>query len=185
VPSRPGQAEEPGAEVPQDSGDQQREDHRETRAGADLEDQFDGQQRDDAESDCAGGHQHAEEVEEARPHHRDFRRQRVGVDHRRHRIGGVVKAVDELEAERDQQRDEQQDVGQVGRHPRAGRVDVDIDAVGDEQQARGENAEEQDHRQRIEALVEIGPRGRLDRRGIGYRAVECNIGHVWTPLNFL
>ncbi|MET4829202.1 hypothetical protein ABH972_006791 [Bradyrhizobium ottawaense] len=95
-----------------------------------------------------------------------------------------MEAVDEFEAERDQERDEQQDVGQVARHACAGRVDVDIDAVGDEQQPRGEDAEEQDHRQRIEALVEIWPRGRLDRRGIGYRAVECNIGHVWTPLNF-
>ena len=40
------------------------------------------------------------------------RRQRVGVDHGRDRVGGVVEAVDELEAERDQQRDEQQQIGQ-------------------------------------------------------------------------
>jgi hypothetical protein len=57
----------------------------------------------------APGEQHAEEIEEARPHHGEFGRQRVGVDHGRDRIGGVVEAVDELEAERDQERDEQQD----------------------------------------------------------------------------
>ena len=85
----------------------------------------------------------------------------------------------------DQLRDEQEDVGQEGRHLGAGRVDVDIDAVGNIEQACGKDAEEQDHRQRIKALVEIGPGGRLDRRWIGYRTVECNIGHVWTPLNFL
>ncbi|MGY3411573.1 hypothetical protein ACVWZV_007686 [Bradyrhizobium sp. GM5.1] len=111
--------------------------------------------------------------------------QRMGVDHGRYRVGGVVEAVDEFEAERDQQRDKQEDVGQIARDPRAGRIDIRIDAVGHIEQARGEDAEEQDHRQRIEALVEIWPRGRLDRRGIGYRAVECNIGHVWRPLNFL
>ena len=80
-----------------------------------------------------------------------------------------MEAVDELEAERDQQRDEQQDEGQVGRDLGAGRVDVGIDAVGDEQQPGGENAEEEDHRQRIETLVEIGPRSRLDRRSLGHR----------------
>ena len=55
------------------------------------------------------GEQHAEEIEEARPDHGEFGRQRVGVDDGRDRVGGVVEAVDELEAERDQQRDEQQD----------------------------------------------------------------------------
>ena len=61
------------------------------------------------------GEQHAEEIEKARPDHGDMRRQRVGVDHGRDGVGGVVEAVDEFEAERDQQRDEQQEIGQVGR----------------------------------------------------------------------
>ncbi|MGY4361614.1 hypothetical protein ACVW0J_008107 [Bradyrhizobium sp. i1.7.7] len=170
-------------QVPDDRGDQECEHHGEAGAGADLEDQLDRQQRDDAERDRAGGQQHAEEVEEARPHHREFSRQRMGVDHGRHRVGGVVEAVDEFEAERDQQRDEQEDVGQEGRHLRAGRVDVDIDAVGNEQQACGKDAEEQDHRERVKTLVEIWPGSRLDRRRIAYRTVECNICHFWTPLN--
>ena len=67
-----------------------------------------------------------------------------------------MKAVDELEAERDQQRDEQQKVRQIGGDLGAGGVDVDVNAVGDEQQPAGQNSEKQDHRQRVEALVEIG-----------------------------
>ena len=48
--------------------------------------------------------QDADEVPDARPDDGDVRIQRVRVDHRRHGVGGVVEAVDELEAERDQQR---------------------------------------------------------------------------------
>ena len=40
-----------------------------------------------------------------------MRLERVGVDDRRHRIGGVVKAVDELKSQRDQQGDCQQKIG--------------------------------------------------------------------------
>ena len=53
--------------------------------------------------------EHAEEVEHARPDDGEVRRQRVRVDDRRHGVGGVVEAVDELEAERDQQRDAEQE----------------------------------------------------------------------------
>ena len=53
----------PRAEVPDDGGDEQREDHGEAGAGADLQDQLDRQQRDDAEGDGAGRHHHAEEIE--------------------------------------------------------------------------------------------------------------------------
>ena len=79
--------------------------------GADLQDQFDRQQRDDAEGDGAGGGQNAEEVEEARPDHGELRRQRVGVDDRRDRVGGVVETVDELEAEGDHQGDAEEQEG--------------------------------------------------------------------------
>ena len=51
--------------------------------------------------------QHAEEVPHARPDHRECWRQRMRVDDGGDGIGGVVEAVDELEAERDQQRDKQ------------------------------------------------------------------------------
>ena len=53
-----------------------------------------------------------EEVQRARIHHREMRLQRVRVDDGRDRVGGVVEAVDELEAERDEQRDAEQEEGQ-------------------------------------------------------------------------
>ena len=67
-----------------------------------------GKQRDDAEGDRARGRQNAEQIEHARPDHGEICRQRPRIDDGRNRVRGVVKAVDELEAERDQKRDEQQ-----------------------------------------------------------------------------
>ena len=51
----------------------------------------------------------------ARPDDRDLRRQRVRVDDRRDRVRRVVEAVDELEAERDQQRHAEQQERQHAR----------------------------------------------------------------------
>ena len=51
---------------------------------------------------------------------------RVGIDHGRDRIRGVMESVDELEAERDQQRHDQQQIGQVARELGAGGVDVGV-----------------------------------------------------------
>ena len=108
-----GQAEPPGAEIPDDRRDQQREDHGEARAAADLQDQLDRQQRDDAEGDRAGRGEHAQEVERARPDDGHLGRQRMGVDDGGDGVGGVVEAVHELEAQRDQQGNEQHHEGQV------------------------------------------------------------------------
>ncbi len=59
---------------------------------ADLQDQFDRQQRDDAERDRAARQQHAEEVEEARPHHGEFRRhERAGARGRRIARSGAIQ----------------------------------------------------------------------------------------------
>jgi hypothetical protein len=55
-----------------------------------------------------------------------------------------VKAVDELETERNQQRDEEEQEGRVARDFRAGGVDVGIDAVGDEQQDGRDNSPKDD-----------------------------------------
>jgi hypothetical protein len=57
------------------------------------------------------------------------------VNHGRNGVRRVVKAVDELETERDEQRDAEQQEGQ--RRPRlhAARAHVDVDAVGDEEQS--------------------------------------------------
>src|SRR6516162_775463 len=99
VGARSRQAEPPGAEVPDDRRDQQREDHGKTGAAADLKNKLDRKQRYDSERHRAAGKSDAEKIEEAGPQHGGFRRQRMGVDHRRHGIGRIVKAVHELEAE--------------------------------------------------------------------------------------
>ena len=48
-----GKPSAPGAQVPDDRGEEECEHHRETGVGTDLEDQLDRQQRDDAERDRA------------------------------------------------------------------------------------------------------------------------------------
>ena len=63
---------------------------------------------------------HAEQVEAAGPDDGDLRLQRVGVDDGRDRVGGVVEAVDEFEAERDQHRDAEQQEGHDRFRPAAG-----------------------------------------------------------------
>jgi hypothetical protein len=111
------QTEIPRTEVPDNRGDQQREYHREAGAAADLQDQLDRQQLQDAERNRAGGSQDTEEVPGAGPDHRDIRRQRMRVDDGCHCVRGVVKAVDELEAEGDQQCYAKQQVWQDRRFP--------------------------------------------------------------------
>ena len=162
-----GQAEIPGSHVPDDGRDQQREHHGKARAAADLQDQLDRQQRHDAERDRAGRQQDAEQIEHAGPHHGNVGGKRAGVDHRGHRVGRVVEAVDEFEAERDQQCDKKQEIGQVGRDLGAGRVDVDIDAVGDEQQRGRHDPRVDDARQRMKAAIEVWSlsAGGFDRTG--------------------
>ena len=78
------------------------------------------------------------------------------IDHRGDRIRRIVKAVDELEAERDQQGHEQQDVREKV-SPACRSLNVDIDAVGDEQQCRGNDAHEDDAGQRMKATIKIRP----------------------------
>ena len=92
-----------------------------------------------------------------------------------------MEAVDELKAERDQQRDEQQDVRQISRDLGAGRVNIDVDAVGDEQKPGSEDPEKQDHGQWVKTFIEIWSGGRLDRRSVGHSGIQCYVTHL-TPL---
>ena len=113
-----GQAEIPGAQVPNDRGDQEGEDHGEAGAAADpLEDQFDGKERDDAEG---GLHRveldDAEEIPKAAPDDRDVRFEGVGVDDSGDGVGGVMEAINKLEGECDEQGDAQQDVRRSAVH---------------------------------------------------------------------
>jgi hypothetical protein len=57
-----------------------------------------------------------------------MRRQRVGVDHRGHGIGGVVKSVDEFEPQGDEERQAQQQVGPCAGHDHVVEVFGDVDA---------------------------------------------------------
>ena len=120
-----------------------------------MQDQLDRQERDDAECDRAARGDDAEEIEKTGPDDGDRRRQRVCIDHRGDGIGGVMEAIDELEAERDQQSDEQQKIRQVGRRLHAGRSDVHVQAIRHEQHAGGEHTEEQDQCKRIGRSVEL------------------------------
>ena len=106
VRARCGQAEIPGAEIPDDRREQQREDHGEARAGADLQYQLDRQQRNDAERNRTAREDNSEEIEKTGPDHRNRRGHRMGIDHRGDGVGRVMETVDELEPERDQQRHE-------------------------------------------------------------------------------
>src|SRR6185503_21115524 len=66
-----------------------------------------------------------------------------------------MEAIDELEAERDQQGDEQKKTGQVGRRLHAGRFDVRVQAIRHEQYAGAEESEEQDQCERIGRGIEL------------------------------
>ena len=94
-----GQSQEPGADVPDNGGDEQGKNHRETRAGTGMEHQFHRQQGDDAVSDRARRPEHAEQIPATRPDHGIVGLEGVCVDDRRHRVRGIVESVDEFETQ--------------------------------------------------------------------------------------
>ena len=83
------------------------------------------------------------------------------VDDGRDGIRRVAEAVDELEAEGDQQRDEEQQIGQK----RRGSCAVGIEAVRHIQQTAGEQQKEDDSGARVERPIEFG--ACCDRPGPG------------------
>ena len=88
---------QPGAEVPGDRREQKGHHHRQPLGRVDRDQQLDRQQADDPERDGRPAQVDAQEVAEPRPGDRLPRPQRLGVDHRGHRVGRVVEPVDELE----------------------------------------------------------------------------------------
>jgi hypothetical protein len=93
-----------------------------------------------------------------------MRGHRIGVDHRSDGIGGIVEAVHEFEAERDQQRQPEE-----SEHPSASssptpRVSVSTLQPGKSQPARHDRREQQ-FGQGMGLVVETGPRLRLVNRG--------------------
>jgi|GEM_PF-6362233 len=74
----------------------------------------------------------------------------MGIDHRGDRVSGVVKTVDGLKTERNQQRQPQQKKGQVAGHRHIGLFHV-IDQV---QSGKGQASDQQKKKQRFaEAAV--------------------------------
>jgi hypothetical protein len=92
----------------------------------------------------------------------------MGIDDRRHCIGGVVEAVHELEAERNDQRDAEQKVRSDRLGAAAGRLNVGIDAVGHEEQAARQNGQENQQSPDVHWRVEPGLAMRW-RRGRGVK----------------
>ncbi len=167
VRTRRGETKPPGAEVPDHRGDEQREHHGETGAGADLENEFDRQQRNDAEGDGATRGEHAEEVPAARPDDRGLGRQGVGIDDGRDGVRCIVESVDEFEGERDQHRHAEQEERHDRRRPAARLRNVPVDRKGHIEQASGEHREEDQHEPDVDGSIEM----RFYRRGGG--------GGVW------
>ena len=98
----------------------------------------------------------------------------MGINDRGDSVGRVVEAVDEFEAERNQQRDAEQEERHDGRRPAAGRRNVRSDRIGHVEQADGEDREDAERKSGVDRMIEV----RLDRR-FGVRtesSVECG-GH--------
>ena len=139
-----GQALVPGGKVPQDGRDQQSEDHRKAGARADLQDELDRQQVDDGVGHQAGAEQHADEVHNAGVDNGDVRLQRVGVDAGGDGVGGVVEAVDELKAQRDEEREAQQQERQhrwrVHQGEIGGKAMADVEQADEQHDREGDGA---------------------------------------------
>ena len=133
-----------------------------------------GKQRDNAEGHRARRSEHAEKIPAARPDNRELRRQGVGVNDGGDRVGGVVEAVHEFEAKRDQQRDAEQNEGQDCRRAAASDFNVGADRIGHVEQAKRQHREDPERKPRVHRLVD----SRLDRRfGVwAESSVECG-GH--------
>ena len=124
--------------------------------GPHLQDQLDREQGHHREGDRARGGEHAQEVEEAGPDDGDQRRHRMGVDYGRHGVRGVVEAVHELEAERDQQGEAEHGEGAGGDVVLADRGDVGLDAEGGVGEPDRQDDEEGDGPGRMRFAVELG-----------------------------
>ncbi len=151
------QAQGPGAEVPDNGGDQQSEDHGEPGAAPDLEDQLDRQQADNGKRDGAGRGQHAEEVQQAGIDHGDLRLQAMRIDDCRDSIGGVVEAIDELEPQRDQQRQAEQEERAPCQWFGVCRVHVTDQPRDGPEQAKCEDDQEYQDPRDVGPAIEVGP----------------------------
>jgi hypothetical protein len=94
----------------------------------------------------------------------------MGVDDGRHGIGGVMEAIHELEAQRDYERDAEQEEGEPSRRRRhAGRLDIEVETVDREDEAAEEQPEEQPHREYGCIVIKLRLAGRVKRLDCGTR----------------
>jgi hypothetical protein len=110
---------------------------------ANLQDQLNGQQGEDGEGDGSGGGEHADEVPQTGPDDGDVGLERMRIDDGSDGIRRVVKAVDELESERDEQRDAEQNVRPGGGEMGSGEIVRELRAGID--QAGKQSDAEDDH----------------------------------------
>ena len=107
-------AQPPGAEVPPEGRDDQRQEERDLIDAVDAGDYFIGQQVHQPERHRSATRQDAEEIHERGERHGGPRLHGVGIDHRRDCVGRVVESVHGL-LEHDQEEDEYQNAGGYGR----------------------------------------------------------------------
>ena len=81
----------------------------------------------------------------------------MGVNDRRHRIGGIVEAVDEFEAERDQQRQTKQQHRAGSKPADAGTREVLRKTVDNEDSPSSEQPKECNRPGSSQTLIDIGP----------------------------
>ena len=103
-------AQPPGAEVPPEGRHDERQEERDLIDGVDARDHFIGQQVHQPEGHRRAARQDTEEIHHCGERHRWPRLHRVGIDHRRDSVGGVMKSVDGL-LEHDQDEDQYQNGG--------------------------------------------------------------------------
>jgi hypothetical protein len=101
------------SDVLDDRGNEQRKHHRGPRARADLQNELNRHERNNAEGGGAARGEHPEQVPASRPDNHGLSRQRVGVDDGGDRVRGIVETIDEFKAQHDQHRDAEQQERQI------------------------------------------------------------------------
>ena len=99
------------------------------------------------------------------------------IDDRRHRVRGVVEAVHELEAECDDQRNPEEEIGKDPMDSRAARCGyIVVDAVGGEQQPDSHDADVDETGAWMERVIELDS-ARWGGRGVGdgSQTGHCNL----------
>ncbi len=166
------QSQPPRAQIPQNCGDEQREHHGEARAGAYLQYEIDGQKRDDGEGHCSRGGEYPRQIAQPRPRHRDVRLERIGINDGGHRVGGIVEAVHEFEAESDGQSEPQQHV-----RPHAGgfhRVQIARNVKDDVAEGSGNGTGEKAQADSAGTGLKLAVNERgSPRRALGKRSCNC------------